>query len=209
MASRPRVGEKVTPRLGTQLGVLCLVELRESRCEPGFDGPLAKEVGAEGMNRAGDRNRSRLPSARRRHAPTAPAEAGTAASPSSSRAFLQRELKTAAQLRGGLARERDGGHVLDLIPAGRDARPPSAQPSCASCLNRRPPRRAGCDRDPTTIAARDCSSSEQRSSHASAASAWPPADRPATSSRPVRGRRTRRMRRRGHKTCTPLHPRRE
>ena len=33
---------------------------------------------------------------------------------------LQRELETAAQLRGRLARERDGGHVLDLILAGRD-----------------------------------------------------------------------------------------
>ena len=41
--------------------------------------------------------------------------------------ILERELKTAAQFRGSLARERDRRHVLDLIRTGRDANghPPS------------------------------------------------------------------------------------
>ena len=35
--------------------------------------------------------------------------------------LLERKLKPAAQLRGGLARERDRRHPLDLVRAGRDA----------------------------------------------------------------------------------------
>ncbi len=41
--------------------------------------------------------------------------------PSASSQPLERQLEAAAQLRGGLAREGDGRHVLDLIDAGRDA----------------------------------------------------------------------------------------
>ena len=35
--------------------------------------------------------------------------------------LLEREVEAAAQLGGGLARERDGRHVLDLVDAGGDA----------------------------------------------------------------------------------------
>ena len=65
------------------------------------------------------KNRSRLPSAASTRADCCRLKRDSANAVG--QLTLQRELETAAQFRGGLAREGDRGHVLDLILAGRDA----------------------------------------------------------------------------------------
>ena len=108
--------DRVAPGMLEDELVLDFVELAEARRHAGFDGTLAQKARAEGMDRAGEEAfepREGVNDAigfRRVRRPLGAA---------SGQAFLQRELEAAAELGGGLSRERDRGQVLDLEAEGR------------------------------------------------------------------------------------------
>src|SRR5690606_11567309 len=86
--------------------VLDLVELVEHRRQAGLDRMLPQQVRAEGVNGAGEETLERTQRA---------AEVGAREHVGRAAQFLfERFLKASTQLGRGLARERYGGHVLDV-----------------------------------------------------------------------------------------------
>ena len=112
-----------------------LVQLGEARRHAGLHRPLAQQVGAEGVDGAGEE-------------PLEMAQGLLGALPPGGvplvgQRALQRELEAPAQLRGGLAGEGDGGHLLHLVAAFQHARRHALGPGTRSCRSRRRPRPAG------------------------------------------------------------------
>ena len=110
-----------------------LVELGESRRHAGFHWSAAEQVRAERVDRAGEEP---FEVRQRRAKPLRTGGVG------GFQLLFERKLETPAQLRGGLARERHGGHAARRRTLRRRSRLPCAWPSCASCQIRRRLRRA-------------------------------------------------------------------
>ncbi len=104
----------IAPRPSPLVHLRDLVQLGEARRDPGLHRSLAEQVGAERVNGAGEE-------------PLEVAQGLPGALPPGLVRFvrqcaLQRELEPRAQLRGRLAREGDGGHLLHLVAALQHAR---------------------------------------------------------------------------------------
>ena len=119
IAGGTRAGDEVAPGALAQLEILHLVELGEARRHAGLDRPLAQQPRAERVNGPGEEAleiRERATGRARRCS-----RAGRRVGVGFSELGFERQVEAPAQLRGRLARERDGGHVLDLVDAGGDA----------------------------------------------------------------------------------------